>query len=183
MAIIQISDELHDKLMAMAMAMALQDNRSTASPNFYQVRQPVRIYGIDPQWDYDGRILIPDDGGEAIEIDRDSLISELEVLGVDINFKKRSDSELMELLIQDHNYTEGYYRNEYVFTNAFLTERTCRDHIERNRHNYTDPVDYLSYAERNPDLETITEFFKELAGHLVNGQPADCVFDQISAYV
>ncbi len=171
MAIVHIPDELFKKLHCIANGMAMQGNRGTASPFFYQVREQERIYGFDPRWDYDGKVLIPSDGGQSIETSRDEMIMELQVLGEDIDFSKRTDDDLKSILIDGYDYEEGFFRNQHVFTNAFLTEKACKEHITRNIHHYTKPVDYLQYANDNSEMMTVIEFFSLLASQLVEFTP------------
>ena len=51
---------------------------------------------------------------------------------------------------------------EYVFNNSFLTEKACREHIECNRHHYRNPVDYLNYAFRNPEMEKLLRILSKI---------------------
>lgn len=37
----------------------------------------------------------------------------------------------------------------------FFTEKACRQHIEENKHHYRNPMDYLNFAFRNPEMETL----------------------------
>ena len=66
------------------------------------------------------------------------------------------------------NYFEAVYEGEslgifeYVFNNSFLTEKACREHIECNRHHYRNPVDYLNYAFRNPEMEKLLRILSKI---------------------
>jgi hypothetical protein len=40
--------------------------------------------------------------------------------------------------------------------------KACKKHIECNSHHYNEPVDYLSYASRNPELEMVQKFIMGL---------------------
>lgn len=161
MATIVISDELHRKLMDLATNASLQDNRATASPYFYQIKETVQIDGVDESFSYDGELL-RDGDGSLCELDRDSMIQELTNCGVDIDFTMRKDHELRSMLEDDHGYYSVFYRNEEKFTGAFLTEKSCREHIRLNAYHYNNPVDYLQHAWRNPDMEIIAQLLKEL---------------------
>ena len=44
---------------------------------------------------------------------------------------------------------------KHIYSNAFFTEKACRQHIEENKHHYRNPMDYLNFAFRNPEMETL----------------------------
>lgn len=161
MATIQLSDALHKKLMELAMHACSQDNRATAAPFFYQIKQTEMIGGVDGDYDWDCKKLCCD--GSTCDVDRESMILELQLNGEDIDFTMRSDNDLQSLLEDTYGYTLVYFRKVDKFTGAFLTEKSCKEHIQLNKHHYTDPVDFLQYAWRNPDMEIIWHLLKELA--------------------
>ena len=87
-----------------------------------------------------------------------------------LNYDEESSKEIEEitsLTVENLNnetldlkcYPGDY---EHVYLNAFLTERACREHIATNRHHYENPVDYLSYGFRNPELEKVLEILSKI---------------------
>jgi len=52
----------------------------------------------------------------------------------------------------------GEVKSEFhlmVNADVFFTEKACRQHIEENKHHYRNPMDYLNFAFRNPEIETL----------------------------
>lgn len=152
MKTIEIPDELHDQLMELSRNINSQDNRSTAMPYFFQIRTKEKIAvpeGCGTEcWAYDGSTIETEEEitGEISEI------KQLEIKDV------TKDEYEREEILEEAGWRKVNYDYEEKFQNAFLTEKSCKEHIERNRYHYKDPVDYLSHAFRNPDLELIYEF-------------------------
>lgn len=163
MKIIEVSDEMYEKLIALSNEMNNQDHRCTAMPYFFQVMQTKKIYGVDGDYDTDGYVWVNSDRDRTTENKRDSMIEALE--NEEVEFDKENATELfLENLMEENGYRKGYYRNEEVYSNAFLTEKSCKEHIQANKYHYENPVDYLSHAFRNPDMELISQFLCELTG-------------------
>lgn len=66
------------------------------------------------------------------------------------------------------NETDGLHfipmrNSERIAENTmFLTSRECREHIERNRHNYLDPIPYAMTAWRSPQVERLCKILQEI---------------------
>lgn len=160
MKTIEVSDEMYDKLIALSNEMNRQDHRCTAMPYFFQVMETKKIYGVDGDYDTDGYVWVKD-GTTQNTIE--SMIEALE--NDEVEFDKENATEsFLENLMEENGYVKGYYRNEEVYSNAFLTEKSCKEHIQANKYHYENPVDYLSHAFRNPDMEIISQFLCELTG-------------------
>lgn len=143
-----------------------QDNRITANPRFYQVQHDKFVGSAYKEGEYfealhDGESLgiyeYSKDGVEEIkkclreyyDEDEEKLkeVEEIETYSLD-------NSELgLECII-------GNY--EHVYSNAFLTEKACKRHIEGNKHHYRNPIDYLQHAFRNPELEKVLEILSKI---------------------
>lgn len=160
MKTIQVTDELYNKLMEMSKKMNTQSHRATAMPYFFQVMETKRIYGIDSDYDNDGFVWVKD--GDEIEPNREDMIESLLNDGFVIP-ETLTDDELDEFM-EDAGYVSVYYRNQEIYSNAFLTEDACKNHIKGNMHHYEQPSDFLSYAFRNPELELVQQFLCELSG-------------------
>lgn len=136
-----------------------QSSRMTANPRLYQVRHEkfeadVNEEGDYFQAEYEGEVLgIFDWTQEGVEelksILRESADDDIGTLE-EIGNISLEDLENRNIGLRCVN---GDFR--YVYSNAFLTEKACKRHIEQNRHHYRKPVDYLSYAFRNPEMETL----------------------------
>ena len=163
MKTIELSNEMYEKLIELSNEINTQSHRSTRMPYIFQIHEKKRIYGVDGDYDNDGYVWVPNDGGDTTENDRESMIDALESIDVEFNKEKITDDELEELM-EENEFYKGYYREQEVYSNAFLTEKSCKKHIELNNYHYSRPIDYLSYAFRNPDMELIFKFLCELTG-------------------
>jgi len=128
MKTIQLTEEMYDKLMDLSKKMNTQSHRATAMPCFFQVQDTVQIYGIDDKYNNNGFVWLKD--GCEIDPVRVDMIEAL----LDDGFivpETISDDDLDELM-EDAKYEKGYYRNQEVYSNAFLTEEACKNHIKGN---------------------------------------------------
>jgi tRNA G26 N,N-dimethylase Trm1 len=160
MKTIELSNEMYEKLVALSNEMNSQDHRGTAMPYFFQVMETKKIYGVDGDYDTDGYVWVKDGTTQNTV---ESMIEALE--NDEVEFDKENATEsFLENLMEENGYVKGYYRNEEVYSNAFFSEKSCKEHIQANKYHYESPVDYLSHAFRNPDMELISKFLCELTG-------------------
>ena len=178
MKTIEIEDELYERLMYLSNEIKTQDNRGTASPYFFQITERVE----EPCWDGNcDKYIWTNYYSEWEKVDGD-YNSMLEFLYE--NFEsfyqniqqwfKDNDLEDDVLSQLDEDQMEDLFKYlefdkipvcEVVKTyNAFLTEKSVKAYIESNKHHYPKGIvsDYLEYAFRNPDLETVFDFLKAL---------------------
>ena len=144
-----------------------QDNRITANPRFYQIQHDRFVASFDG----DGNFFEAVCDGESLGIytyDDEGLEELKDVLLADYDEEYSEDVEeinslKLEKLDNDSLNLKCYGGDyEHVYVNAFLTERACKEHIEANRHHYQNPVDYLSYGFRNPELEKVLEILSKI---------------------
>ena len=149
-----------------------QSSRMTANPRFYQIRDK-RFVKDDENFSHfslslEGEeigIYEADDKGfkkmkefllgwvlDKQEIQKRETLTNLKTLG---EFEER---EILEILECELVY--GCY--EYVYLNAFLTEKACKEHLKNNQHNYLEATDYLSHALRNPELNQLLEILSKI---------------------
>ena len=144
-----------------------QSSRMTANPRIYQVRHEkfkadVNEEGNYFEAEYEGEVLgIFEWTQEGVE--------ELKSI-----LREYTDDDNIETLKEIGNISLEDLENrniglscvngdfEYVYSNAFLTEKACREHIECNRYHYRNPIDYLNYAFRNPELEKVLEILSKI---------------------
>lgn len=164
MKTIEVEDEMYDFLMNLSKELNTQDHRSTAMPYFYQIEDEEEISVGAGQgtegWYCDGTVITSDeDIKEAIFEYQDWEMG---------NQKHEKLFTKMDCLdrenILEENYRKVYISTQKVLYNAFLTEKACKHHIATNLHHYRKPVDYLSYASRNTELETLLKFLCQLNG-------------------
>ena len=166
MKTIQLSDELYEKLLTIAQGIATQDSRCTGKPYIFQVQTEKKVWG---EYYEDNHVLINSEGDEigpwnkeTIEtycVDNDipmpDWAEEFSTVGRPYSWDYETWLKAEELRLVSYNIFHEYQ-------NAFFTETACKAHIERNKHNLDNPKDYLSYAHRNPEMETMFEFFDSL---------------------
>lgn len=161
MKTIQISEEMNDFLVNLSKELNTQSHRGTAMPYFFQIQTKKKI-------------AVPEGNGiEAWHMDG-SLIESYEEIEEAVNEYKDWDEHTTEFnhlqydevesILQEAGYSKVNYDYEEVLENAFFTSKACDEHIKKNSHNLSDPVNYLSHAFRNPEMEMIMKFLVELTG-------------------
>lgn len=162
MATIQIPDELLENLLAISREMRTQDRRCTASPYFYQIRCDKKVY----DWGLNGdhKVLVDDEIEIETYKEMRKYLKENSIKQPK-GFKAMWDDwyELLEF-IEDNGISlkECSYSIEHTYENSFLTELACKAHIKMNHYHYDNPVDYVSHANRNPEMEIIQKFLLSL---------------------
>ena len=178
MQTIEVTDEMYNALVELAKVYTTQDNRGTRMPYLFQVRDYERKYYHDsnqgnfPCWVEEGAVI------ETFE----ELIDYLD----EIDFKYTEIEKNTINLMWENYHTEYVFRDEDIYiddfiekycpelkqmsydivpiyTNAFFTAKGCKEHIQANKHHYNEPSDYLNYADRNSEMELISNFLCELA--------------------
>jgi hypothetical protein len=159
MKTIEVSDEMYDFLMELSKELNTQKDRCTANPRFYQIMTKEKIAVPEGC----GKDCYYYDGSE-IETEKEIVDAIYDWLDGEMTKKKirelsASDKEywLKEAGWRKANYD---YKDEYQ--NAFLTEKACKEHIRLNHYHYKEPVDYLTAAFRNPELEQLLKFLSGL---------------------
>lgn len=161
MKTISVSEEMYNSLIELSESINNQDHRATAMPYFYQVRTMEKVPAVEGNgtkaWMYDGSVL-----DTKIEI-KDAIDEYKDWNGHTSQFDLLKDYEI-DSIMENAGYQEIWYEEKEVFSNAFLTEKGCKQHIQQNKHRYDHPVDYLTHAFRNPEMEIISKFLCELSG-------------------
>ena len=173
MKTIQIPEDVYDKLMEVSLEMRTQDNRCTAPPHFFQIRERKKVY----DWGLNGehQIFVCDE----LEIDSaEDLIEYYLDLKSDLSedAEKKVIDEIRDLWERDfwfdlEDWAEENcpdlkrlsYSWEYVYHNSFFTAKACQDHIERKNYHYNQGTDYLNHGWRNPEMELIYNFLLSLS--------------------
>ncbi len=160
---IEIADELFEKLMELSKNINEQDHRGTAMPYFFQIQTKELVPAAEGcgevGWYFDGTILKTKEDINIAVAD----YNECEV----VEIEKLEDYEKEEIL-EKAGYTKINYEYKDKYENAFLTEKSCKEHIRLNHYHYKQPEDYLSAAFRNPDLELVYEFLCGLTGKKIH---------------
>jgi len=161
MKTIQVTDEMHDFLINISKELSDQDHRSTAMPYFFQVQTKKRIAvpegnGIEA-WHCDGSLIESD---EEIE---DAVNEYKDWDEHNTEFNHLQDYEI-ENILERAGYRKVNYDYEEVLENTFFTSKACDEYIKKNSHNLSSPINYLSHAFRNPEMEMVAKFLCELTG-------------------
>lgn len=156
MKTINVSDEMYNFLIDLSREINTQDHRSTAMPYFFQIKTKKEVACPDgcgnEKWFRDDHTIESEEeiNEEILEIKGESTD-----LG-SLNYRDK------ESILEDNGWVKIHYTFEKEYKNAFLTEKACKAHIKANDYHYNEPVDYLSFAFRNPELEMIFKFLCEL---------------------
>ena len=152
-------------LAALANELRTQDRCATARPVLFQVCEPKRIFGFDPDYTDDIGLLMGDDYAECVTLEEakeflaDREIGEGELAALDSLEAVNAYCERVGIAC-----TLTGYRDSEVLHNAFLTRSGYEQHMDRNRHNYAKgSAPYVSYGHRNPQLERLLEIIDKFA--------------------
>lgn len=161
MKTIQVTDEMYNSLMELSNELKTQSHRGTAMPYFFQVSTKHQVSCAEGNgkeaWHYDGSLI--EDKEDIIQAIYDYH---------DGDKTKKEIKNLSEWELDSEMETAGYRKVNYDYEqrleNAFFTEKACKEHIKNNSHNLSSPVDYLSHAFRNPEMELVMKFLCGLNG-------------------
>jgi hypothetical protein len=160
---IEVSDEMYEFLINLSNELNTQDNRCTATPYFFQIqhkKERTTAEGCgETVWVLDGEIHLRTD--EDIK----KAVFKYKEWDLKNEEDKKKFDELHEYEIEEileNKYQKFDVTTDYIYSNAFLTEKACKQHIEANSHHYTEPRDFLTYAFRNPELKKVFEFLSGL---------------------
>ena len=161
MKTIKVTDEMHGFLTELSKELNTQNHRGTRMPYFFQIQTKEQVAAPEGNgikaWFYDGSLI------ETKEEIKEAVIEWQEHSDKEIEFDNLDDYEIEEIL-EKAGWSEVWYEYKTNLENAFFTEKACKEHIEMNAYHYKEPVDYLSFASRNNEMETVMRFLCELTG-------------------
>lgn len=173
MKTLEISDELYEKLKYLSDEIKNQNNRGTADPYFYQILTYDKIptdsnYEDESKWISYEDCFSVENTADAMkqyildnEKECEDVIKEyLEYWCYD-NFDY-TDEDALEEVFKNLGFEKISYKLVPRYENCFLTEKSIKEHIRLNGYHYEEPKDYMSYAFRNPDMDTIFKFLREI---------------------
>ena len=168
MKTIKVTDEMYEFLMDLSKELNTQDHRCTAMPYIFQVREVEEI----PAHEYCGdREVLYSSAHESELIDLEDkieFIKDYEIENVfyeeEIEDIDNQDEYTVDQILIEEGFEKYYVQDHYTYSNAFLTSKACDEHIRVNKHNLKQPVNYLSGAFRNQELEKVFQFLCELSG-------------------
>ncbi len=162
MRTIEVTDEMHEFLMNLSNELNTQSHRGTAMPYFFQIQTQQEAPAAEgcgnEAWYYDG---------SKIETEQEitAAIAELKELAIEDVTKDHFERED---ILEEAGWHKHNYQMVEKYQNAFLTSKACDDHIRLNGHHYDQPVNYLSHAFRNPEMEQLMKFICGLTGREIH---------------
>ncbi len=169
MKIIEVSDDMYEKLVALGNEMTSQDARGTRMPHMFQIRTKKKVYdwGLNGEFkiwvgDYQEEIETYNDYIEYLDnngIEYPVELKELWEDGTTLIFNSDEYHDIEDFISEyTTDLKECSYSSEDVYHNHFLTAKACQEHIKLNSYHYNEPVDYLNHAWRNPEMDLVSEF-------------------------
>jgi hypothetical protein len=153
MKTIEVSDELHEKLIALANEMTTQDPRCTRGPHLFQIRTIEKCAAYEGQ----GETIWIDPDGEGGAVDPVEFTNDHKEILEGVELVEFEELDLDEQMEELGCYTVQETTLE-KFQNCFFTAKACQDHIDRNHYHYNEPIVYLNHGWRNPEMELVQEF-------------------------
>jgi len=159
MRTIEIPDEMYNDLIELAKEYTTQNNRMTAKPYLFQIREQKKVYdsgcnGAYEFW-YDPDELEELESIEDFKSYYDDFPDDVDCI---------SDLDLYhDEWLDEKNLIKSSYSWEPVYKNAFFTAKACKEHIESNHYHYNEPTDYLNFAWRNPEMDLISNLLIHLS--------------------
>lgn len=185
MKTITVSDEMYDFLLKTGKNILEQDNRCTREPIVFVIES--KCEEMRPEGYAEKQKIVDEEGNEeSLDDIVECIMGDLEevkermILLVDddeaeaLLQKAKTLEELFEII--DIDYYIRFFRNNWTLVHYdemfrpktseggfFLTEKAADDHLKINRHHYREPRTYVEYANRNPEIDGIVKFLKEVA--------------------
>lgn len=166
---IEVSDEMYASLMNISKEMNTQDHRCTRMPYFFQVQETKKVpahdgCGKEVWWstEHEQELRNVHDMKEWVCENIDYLELAEDINTFDI-INAMNDYEVADILT-DNGFERFYEEDKEEYSNAFFTSKACDEHIRVNGHNLHNPINYLSYASRNPEMELVSKFLCEISG-------------------
>lgn len=168
---IEVTDEIYEFLMNLSKEIKEQDNRATAMPYIFQVRETKEI----PAHKGSGEeVFYSSEYETELRTDKDKVewIKEHEEYFIGTMFEEEAkdvgnhtNTWDLDSMLEELDFDEFYVDTDYVYSNAFFTSKACDEHIRINKHNLEQPVNYLSHAYRNVEMEMMYKFLSGLTNN------------------
>ena len=170
MKTIEVTDEVHAKLIELANEMTTQNMRGTRMPHMFQIRDWKKVYDAE----LNGDVHIYLDRGNGIEVETaDDLIDYLNNSEVEFD-----EAEIRDMWVNDRDFGLPDWLDDHIpdleqhsyslvaeYTNCFLTAKAAQAHLDANYYHYHKDADvYLNHAWRNPEAELVSTFLCGLIG-------------------
>jgi len=147
---IEISEESFGFLKQFIQDVDSQDNRATAKPYFYVIRDTETV-------------AAPEGHGDEIRYMWDGDVMTKE--SVEEHLREFDDTKTIQDLLDDGTIEEFDVMTQYITPenhNIFFTEKACHEHMESNHYHFRKPHSYIRHAWRNPEIEKLFEAVREI---------------------
>lgn len=168
---IEVSDEIYEFLMNLSKEIKEQDNRATASPYFFQVRENKEIPAHDGcgeeimyNSEHEIDLRTDEDKVEWIKGNFEYFIgTKYEDYICDIG--QHTSTWDLDDMLEEIGFGKFNVDVDYTYSNVFFTSKACDEHIRINKHNLHQPVNYLNHAYRNKEMEMMFKFLLDLTSN------------------
>ncbi|MFW5847294.1 MAG: hypothetical protein ACOCVF_00045 [bacterium] len=171
---IEVTDEMYEFLINLSREIKEQDNRATAMPYFFQVREIKEVAAHEGCGEerfysskYETELRTDDDKVEWIKENIDCFIGtmyEEEAKDVGVH----TSTWDLDTMLTELDFNKFYVDTDYKYSNVFFTSKACDEHIRINKHNLKYPVNYLNHAYINEEMDMIFKFLLELTNNEVH---------------
>ncbi len=170
MKTIEISDEMHEALMALSKEMNSQDPRGKRMPHMFQIQTEEEVaayagHGTEVWIDSEGS-RVYDDEDELRKWIEDHIFQNTGTTESKAKGKAAAMDldELHDYMDEKSDCWKVEVETVHKYQNTFFTAKACEEHMAANHYHYKKPVCYLNHAWRNPEMELVAKFLCELSG-------------------
>ena len=171
MKTIEVTDEMYKSLMELSEEMTTQDNRCTAMPHMFQVQETRKVPASEgcgeEVWynpECEQELRTNEEIIEWLSENENDLASVIIEEGVsEAKFGAMENWDL-DTLLEEKGFSKFYETDGNTYSNTFFTSKGCDEHIRINGHNLHNPVNYLTHAYRNAEMDLVSKFLCEISG-------------------
>lgn len=156
-----LNEEDLKKAKELALRLTTQDNRGTRTPIWFLLQDIKEVRAFDSgdhllYSDLDGEIWRGDNEDDIVKQILDYETDYIEFDDLSEEEKDKKEAELEEEIrerVEGESYEMEY---EFVTKQIFLTEEAAKNHLEANKHHYSDKARiYVDHAWRDPEIELV----------------------------
>ena len=173
MKTIKIPRETYRFLLELTQEIENQDNRATAAPYAYMIREEVDYEDEEGEttfFNQEGESYNYEELEEAfrddLADDEESVLKKLRYDSID-DFDP-SDTCVLKEYADSQDYRELGISKEMRYSsynpNCFLTEKAAKQHIKSNHYHFNKPQDYVIHLWRNPEMKNLLKAVFEIVG-------------------
>jgi hypothetical protein len=138
---IEVSDEIYGFLMNLSRELKEQDNRATATPYIFQVRETKEVPAhrgcgkkVLYSSEYETELRTDEEKVEWIK-EHVEYFEETNHEQEAKDVENHTSTWDLDNMLEELDFEEFNVDTEYTYSNAFLTSKACDEHIRINKHN------------------------------------------------